>query len=78
VTLEQAALPGLKATRRGDITFYGVDDNGDDLVGDVFVGSIYHENGAVKATASRSGGVALAAERIKRNRYRELEPSSCL
>jgi hypothetical protein len=48
-----------------------VDDNGGDLVGDVFVGSIYHENGAIKDTASRPGGVALAAERMKRNKYRQ-------
>lgn len=39
---EQAA-PCLKATRRGDSTFHGLHD-GSDAVGDVVVGSIYHED----------------------------------
>ena len=39
VTVEQAALPGLRATRRGDVTFHCL------YVGGVMVGSIYHRTG---------------------------------
>jgi hypothetical protein len=71
VTVEQAALPGLKATRRGDVTFHGLHD-GADAVGDVMVGSIYHEDGSLKPAALEAGGVLKAAEHSKRKKYAEL------
>ena len=59
------------ASRRGDITFHGLHDEGD-AVGDAMVGSIYHEDGRLRASALAPGGVVKAAEHTCRGKYQEL------